>query len=152
LFADPVKSKGAKEAARLAQGEVEKLKAFMHKIDREQQYDTLICIGIGGSDLGPKAHYIALEPLLKKGRSVRFISNLDPDDAAAALKGVELRRALVAVISKSGTTLETLANEEFVRSFFIQKGLKPEQHFIAITGEESPMDDPTRYLQVFYIW
>jgi glucose-6-phosphate isomerase len=56
------------------------------------------------------------------------------------------------VVSKSGTTLETLTNEEFVRARMVKLGLDPKEHFVAVTGEKSPMDDPSRYLASFYMW
>lgn len=153
FFDDPNPAKPAREAAQSSLREVEKLKAFIEKIDKENKFTDLIMIAIGGSDLGPRAHYIALQYLLKHGRRVHFISNVDPDDAAAVLLDVQnLSTTLVLVVSKSGTTLETLSNEELVRSRFIAEELKPEEHFIAITGEGSPMDDPSKYLECFHMW
>ena len=88
----------------MAKKELDKLKAFIKKIDEEKKYDELIAIGIGGSDLGPRAHYYALEYLLKPGRKVHFISNVDPDDAEAVLRQANLKRALVVVISIANNT------------------------------------------------
>ena len=52
-----------------------------------EKFTTVVQIGIGGSDLGPRAIYLALENWAKKNntfkREARFISNVDPDDAAA---------------------------------------------------------------------
>ena len=124
----------------------------MAKIDQENKMTDLIMIGIGGSDLGPRAHYLSLLPLLKGNRNVHFISNVDPDDVALNLRHLDLKKCLVVVVSKSGSTLETLTNEGFVRSRFEKAGLKPENHFIAVTGEGSPMDDRTRYLESLHIW
>lgn len=139
-------------ATKQAQHEVEKLRAFIAAIDREHKFTDMVCIGIGGSDLGPRAHYVALEYLLKKGRTVHFVSNVDPDDASSALKGLDLAKTLVVVVSKTGTTLETQSNEEFVRSRFVAAGLKPEKHFISVTSQGSPMDDHKHYLESFFIW
>lgn len=144
--------KEAMTAAKQAKGEIDKLKQFMSRIDRDNKFNTLITIGIGGSDLGPRAHYVALEHLLKEGRRVHFISNIDPDDAAMAVKGVDLSKTLVVVVSKTGTTLETQSNEEFIREYFKKAGLNPSEHFISVTSEGSPMDDRKRYLESFYIW
>ncbi|MEI8366538.1 MAG: glucose-6-phosphate isomerase [Parachlamydiaceae bacterium] len=152
FFDHPNPAVNAVAATTQARQEVEKLKTFIAGIDREQKFTDLISIGIGGSDLGPRAHYIALEPFLKQGRRVHFISNVDPDDAAMALKNVDLAKTLVVVVSKTGTTLETRSNEEFVRARFIAAGLKPENHFISVTSQGSPMDDHKRYLESFYIW
>lgn len=152
LFMNQNPAKAASDAAKAAKTECNKLKDFLQKLDGKNTYTHMIQVGIGGSDLGPRALYFALKAYQKPGREVRFISNVDPDDAAAVLKGIDLSKTLVVVVSKSGTTLETLTNEEIVRTKFLEAGLKPEKHFIAVTGEKSPMDNPERYLASFYIW
>lgn len=152
LFKNPNSSKKAAEAAQLAAAELAKLKTFISKIDAEKRYTDMIMIGIGGSDLGPRAHYLALQHLSKQGRRVRFISNIDPDDAAMALRHINLSKTLVVVVSKTGTTLETFSNEEFVRARFKKEGLKPEEHFISVTCPNTPMDDPKKYLECFHFW
>ena len=150
IFDDASHSESAREAAGLAKREVDKLRKFLPSI--EGRFNDLVMIGIGGSDLGPRANYLALQFLKKTGRNVHFISNVDPDDAAQVCEQVNMERCLVAVVSKSGTTLETLSNEELVRRRFEVAGLNSNKHFIAITGEGSPMDNPDRYLESFYIW
>lgn len=152
LFDSPNQAKAAKDAASQAQKEIEKLKNFMAKIDSEKKFDTLILIGIGGSDLGPQANYYALKYLQKPGRKVYFISNVDPDNAAEVLREANLERSLVVVISKSGKTLETAVNEELAIEKFKKKGLDPKDHFVSVTTPKSPMDNPNNYLQSFYIW
>ncbi len=152
FFQHPNQSQRAIEATKEAKQEINKLSAFIQQIDAENTFTDLLCIGIGGSDLGPRANYIALKEFKKNNRNVHFISNIDPDDTVSAIKGLDLKKTLVLVISKTGTTLETRSNEEFVKKYFIKAKLKPEQHFISITGKGSPMDDPKRYLKCFYIW
>lgn len=152
FFDSPNKDPAAVAATALARKEVDKLAAFMTKIDQENQFTDLICIGIGGSDLGPHAHYIALQYLEKKNRHVHFVSNIDPDEVSGVLKGLNLKTTLVIVVSKTGTTLETLSNEEFVKSHFVKAGLTPKKHFISVTLKGSPMDNPERYLECFNIW
>lgn len=68
------------------------------------------------------------------------------------MKEIDPKKTLVVVVSKSGSTLETLTNEELVRNFFSKAGVDPKEHFIAVTGEKSPMDNPSRYLGSFYMW
>ena len=152
LFMQPINTAAAKKAAQAEKKECEKLKSFMSKIENRNQFTDLIQVGIGGSDLGPRALYIALQAYQKPGRQVHFISNVDPDDAAAVLKKINPHKTLVVVVSKSGTTLETLTNEELVRAYFVKAGCKPEEHFIAVTGEKSPLDNPEKYLSSFYMW
>ena len=79
-----------------------------------EKFTTVVQIGIGGSDLGPRAIYIALENWARKHHTLkmeaRFISNVDPDDAAAVLNSIDVAHSLFVLVSKSGTTLETLTN------------------------------------------
>ncbi|MCI5126756.1 MAG: glucose-6-phosphate isomerase, partial [Candidatus Electrothrix sp. AR5] len=103
-------------------------------------------------DLGPRALYLALKRYCRSGRKACFIANVDPDDAAAVLSELDLSRTLINVVSKSGTTLETLTNEELVRSALTAAGLDPARHMIAVTGAGSPMDDPEKYLAAFHMY
>lgn len=152
FFVERKSSRAAREAAEMAWNEVEKLKTFMDAVDAEKRFTDLIMIGIGGSDLGPYANYLGMEHLKKPGRNLYFINNVDPDNTAEVLSKAQLDRCLVVVVSKSGDTLETATNAAFVRARFVKEGLQPERHFIAVTGEGSPMDDASLYLQSFYIW
>lgn len=129
-----------------AQRELKKLKAFVEGA----RFEAVVQVGIGGSDLGPQALYLALEPFAE--RKAHFISNVDPDDANRVLRELDLEKTLVIVVSKSGTTLETRTNEALLRARFEAAGLDPKRHFVAVTGEGSPMDDRKRYLESFYIW
>ncbi len=141
----------AKQAVALAYAELEKLKSFLDGIEKEG-FTDMIQVGIGGSELGPKAIYLALEAFKREGRRVHFISNVDPDDAARVIRRVDLSKTLVVIVSKSGTTLETLTNEELIRKKFLGEGLSPKNHFLAVTGKGSPMDDPDKYRKAFFIW
>ena len=94
-----------------------------------EKFTTVVQIGIGGSDLGPRAMYLALEEWAKKNNTLKmnakFISNVDPDDGAAVISTVDLAHTLFVLVSKSGTTQETLANELFVKDFIKKAGLNP---------------------------
>jgi glucose-6-phosphate isomerase len=149
FFENRNSSQIAAEATTLAYAELEKLKIFLNDCDR---FTDLVQVGIGGSELGPKAIYMALATYQKPKRNVHFLSNVDPDDAAHIFRNLDLSKTLVVSVSKSGSTLETLTNEEFVREWFKKAGLDPKDHIVAVTGKGSPMDDPTRYLASFYIW
>lgn len=151
FFGHRHQQKAAKQAADEAYLEVEKLERFVEKID-QQPYDTIVQIGIGGSDLGPQAIYLALKAYQQKKRQVYFVSNVDPDDAVATLAKIDLKKTLIIIVSKSGTTVETLTNEEFFRQAYAAQGLDSKKHFIAVTQRGSPMDNPERYLASFYIW
>ena len=120
-----------------------------------EKFTTVVQIGIGGSDLGPRALYIALENWAKENgvakMEAKFISNVDPDDAAAVLKSTDLAHALFIVVSKSGTTLETLTNEAFVKDALTKAGLNPANHMLAVTSETSPLAKSDDYLEAFFM-
>ncbi|MBQ6636526.1 MAG: glucose-6-phosphate isomerase [Lachnospiraceae bacterium] len=120
-----------------------------------EKFTTAVQIGIGGSDLGPRAIYLALENWAKTNDSLkmeaRFISNVDPDDAAAVLKSVDIPHTLFIVVSKSGTTLETLTNESFVRDALRNAGVDPSRHMLAVTSETSPLASSSDYLEAFFM-
>ena len=120
-----------------------------------EKFTTAVQIGIGGSDLGPRALYLALENWAKTNNSLkmeaRFISNVDPDDAAAVLKSVDIPHTLFIVVSKSGTTLETLTNESFVRDALRNAGVDPSRHMLAVTSETSPLASSSDYLEAFFM-
>ena len=120
-----------------------------------EKFTTVVQIGIGGSDLGPRALYIALENWAKKNGTAKmeakFISNVDPDDAAAVLNSTDLAHALFIVVSKSGTTLETLTNEAFVKDALTKAGLNPADHMLAVTSETSPLAKSDDYLEAFFM-
>ncbi len=150
FFDHPQVEREAAQASKLAMQEIEKLKEFIKSLETSQQFSDLVVIGIGGSELGPHAHYQALRYL--PHRSVHFIGNLDPDETSLILRDLDLKTTLVAVISKTGTTLETTTNEERFRWLFKEAELSPQEHFISITMAGSPLDNPTQYLQCFHLW
>ena len=139
-----------------------KVKDFVEKVHSGvitnaagETFTTVVQIGIGGSDLGPRAIYLALENWAKANHSLKmkaeFISNVDPDDAAAVLSKINIARSLFVLVSKSGTTLETLTNETFIKETLINAGLDVSKHMVAVTSETSPLANNSDYLDSFYI-
>ncbi|MBO7664130.1 MAG: glucose-6-phosphate isomerase [Clostridia bacterium] len=140
----------------------EKIRDFAQKVhegvianEKGEKFTTAVQIGIGGSDLGPRAMYLALENWAKQNgcfrMEARFISNVDPDDAAGVLNSIDLAHSLFILVSKSGTTLETLTNESFVRDALQKAGLDASRHMIAVTSETSPLASSSDYLAAFFM-
>ncbi len=140
----------------------EKAAAFAQKVHSGEicnaageKFTTVVQIGIGGSDLGPRAMYLALENWAKQEglqkMEARFISNVDPDDAAGVLKGIDVAHSLFVLVSKSGTTLETLTNESFVKDALRKAGLDPARHMVAVTSQTSPLATSSDYLAAFFM-
>ncbi|MDO4805373.1 MAG: glucose-6-phosphate isomerase [Lachnospiraceae bacterium] len=123
--------------------------------EKGEKYTTVVQIGIGGSDLGPRALYLALENWARVNNTLkmeaRFISNVDPDDASAVLATVDIARSIFIVVSKSGTTLETLTNETFVKNAIKAAGCEVSKHMAAVTSATSPLAGNPEYLDSFYM-
>ena len=121
-------------------------------------FDTVVQIGIGGSGLGPKALYNGLldycriekvSPLLK----AEFISNIDPDEPLEVISRIDPETTLFILVTKSGTTLETLTNYAFVKEIINKKrpDIDLEMQTVAVTAIGSPLDDKKQFLDVFHI-
>lgn len=101
----------------------------------------IINIGIGGSDMGPKAVYNALRPSDPKLR-VHFLASADGVSLDRVTAGLDPYRTLVVVSSKSFSTLETLSNTREIFVWLENAGIKKadyKQHVIAVSAnEEAP--------------
>ena len=106
-----------------------------------------VILGIGGSALGAKALHQALcHPQFNRFNMARrqhrpalwVLDNIDPDHLYGILDGLELRRTTFNVISKSGSTAETLA--QFLFAYHLLKGrlgaVKAQERFVVTTGPE----------------
>ncbi|MCR5778051.1 MAG: glucose-6-phosphate isomerase [Lachnospiraceae bacterium] len=120
-----------------------------------EKFTTVVQIGIGGSDLGPRAMYLALENWAKQNgkfkMEAKFISNVDPDDASAVLNSIDVAHSIFILVSKSGTTLETLTNQSFVMDALKKAGLDSSKHMIAVTSETSPLAHSDDFIEAFYM-
>lgn len=96
-----------------------------------------IHIGIGGSALGPDMLLKALAD--KSGVEFIFLNNIDPDDMQRSLDKVDIKESLVYVVSKSGTTAETVAAMSIVLGQLNKAGVKEDQYkdyFVFCTDPE----------------
>jgi glucose-6-phosphate isomerase len=96
---------------------LDRMHAFAHEIAESGDYDAVIHLGIGGSDLGPRVVLDALKAYRRPNITVRFAANVDGADVADAIEGLDPKRTLLIVASKTFTTQETLANAAFVRAW-----------------------------------
>ena len=123
--------------------------------EKGEKYTTVCQIGIGGSDLGPRAMYLAIENWAKANNThlmdAKFISNVDPDDAASVLASIDISKTIFILVSKSGTTLETLTNESFVKDAIKKAGCSVSKHMIAVTSETSPLVKNPDYMAAFFM-
>jgi len=74
-----------------------------------KHFDTMVVLGIGGSALGNKALYSALKTERQLPRKLWVYDNVDPVFLTEILQNINLETTLFNVITKSGTTAETMA-------------------------------------------
>lgn len=128
-----------------------KLQNYLKKIKTKKQFSDVIVIGIGGSELGPKAILESLRFYNSNTLNFHFLSNIDTDSLSLLLSKLDLSTTLVITISKSGSTLETSLLEEHVRDAFVKSKISPFDHFIAITTPNSKLDRKDAFHDIFYL-
>jgi glucose-6-phosphate isomerase len=97
--------------------------------------DTIVNIGIGGSDLGPKLVVDALR-YYRNHIKVKYLSNVDGDHGASILREIDPETTVFIVVSKSFGTQETLANASLAKQWISQKlGAEAvKKHFAAVSA------------------
>ena len=86
-----------------------------------KRIETVVNIGIGGSDLGPVMVYEALKPYVQAGIEARFVSNIDPSDIYEKTADLDPETTLFIVASKTFGTLETLTNARLARQWLWER-------------------------------
>jgi glucose-6-phosphate isomerase len=114
----------------------EQLRAGQARGSSGRSFETVICIGIGGSDLGPRLVTAALGEASGPVR-LHFVSNIDPAELDVALAQAVPESTLVVAISKSFTTLETLENARAALAWLKARapGIDVRRHLAAITSQ-----------------
>ncbi len=116
-------------------------------------FRSIIHIGIGGSDLGPRLIWEALKPLAPQ-IDLRFVANVDPAELAQALVGLDPAETLVVTVSKTFTTQETLTNASAARAW-LRAALGPasDAHLVAVSASpEKALAFGVPVSQVFGFW
>lgn len=110
----------------------------------QKPINTIVNIGIGGSDLGPRMVTEALSGHKQWGGKIKFVANIDGADLHDTLAELDPETTLFITASKSFTTTETLTNTLAAKQWIVDNGC-PEtalaQHFIAITANTAAAID-----------
>jgi glucose-6-phosphate isomerase len=115
------------EGANEVQGVLDHIKQFTDSVRSGEwkgytgkAIDTIVNIGIGGSDLGPVMVTEALKHYSKRDLKAHFVSNIDGTDLAEVTKQCNPETTLFIVASKTFTTQETITNAESAREWFLE--------------------------------
>ena len=116
--------------------------------------ETVINIGIGGSDLGPKLATEALSNFAVSDIDIHFVSNVDINDINSALEQSDPETTLFIISSKSFTTKETLLNAETAVSWLKEHGCNsPDKHLLAVTANHNAAKSfGVKDENIFRIW
>ncbi|KAF2662651.1 Phosphoglucose isomerase [Lophiostoma macrostomum CBS 122681] len=100
-----------------------------------KKINTIVNVGIGGSDLGPVMVSEALKPYGDRSLKLHFVSNIDGTHIAEALKDSDPETTLFLIASKTFTTAETVTNANTAKSWFLKSGKQEDiaKHFVALS-------------------
>ncbi len=123
--------------------ELEKVRRFSEKVRSGEWHgftgkkiQTIVNIGIGGSDLGPKMVCTALKPYSSPELAIHFVSNVDQAHLVVTLEKLDPETTLFIVASKMFNTLETMTNANSARRWFLEAAKDEEaikKHFVAVS-------------------
>ena len=133
---------GGTDIGKLVHDELSHMEQFIKKLYAGEikgysgkPINTLINIGIGGSDLGPRMACEALKDFKISEIKLHFVANIDANEIKTTLSVSNPETTLFIVSSKSFSTEETLTNAKTARHWLIEQGCNhPEKHFIAVTA------------------
>lgn len=99
-------------------------------------FETIINIGIGGSDLGPKMVCEALSNFQTDSPTVHFVANVDGAEIQRVIAHCDPETTLIVIASKTFTTQETMLNAQTAKDWLIEhlgRGEKIAPHLVALT-------------------
>jgi glucose-6-phosphate isomerase len=110
-----------------------------------KQITDVINIGIGGSDLGPRALYSALEDEYHtEGKKVHYVSNVDDAEITKLLAELDPETTMILVASKTFTTPETIQNAKTAREWILSRMKDPKaiaRHFVALSTNKEKVTE-----------
>lgn len=101
-----------------------------------ERFDTMVVLGIGGSALGNRALYSALKTERKLPRKLFVYDNVDPVFLHEILQSLDLDKTIFNIITKSGTTAETMAGYMILTALLKKKYPQDYQSRIVITTDK----------------
>jgi glucose-6-phosphate isomerase len=111
--------------------------AIERAVEPVSDAETVVTVGIGGSALGARTITTALTD--DAGTSHVVLDNVDPDEVERTLANLSFDDVAVNVVSKSGTTAETLANFLVVRRAMEDADVDWTERTVVTTGQSGPL-------------
>lgn len=112
-----------------------------------KRIESVVNIGIGGSDLGPAMAHEALRAFTQPNIAFFFVSNVDPADLVETLRRCDPETTLFIIASKTFTTAETMSNAQQARDW-VRNAVTAQdpdsvvsQHFVALSTNEGEVSN-----------
>jgi glucose-6-phosphate isomerase len=108
-----------------------------------ETFTDVVNIGIGGSDLGPAMVTLALAPYTRPDLRLHYVSNVDGAHMHDTLKGLDPKRTMFIIASKTFTTDETMTNAASARAWIANAlgDAAVSDHFAALSTNLKACDD-----------
>lgn len=105
--------------------QLDKMAAFVHKVETNQAIPNtaitdVVCIGIGGSELGSKLIHQSLSASIRSRVKLHFVANIDGAAAKTMMRRVTKESTIFLVTSKTFSTFETIKNFDTIKQWFTQ--------------------------------
>ena len=112
VFSEILKEKESIGYYELVNQDSSHFKEYAKSVDKK----NIVVVGIGGSTLGTYAIYKFLKHSKQLSKKLCFLETTDPIELQSKLEAIELEDSLFVIISKSGTTIETMAIFKYIHS------------------------------------
>ncbi len=144
-------------------GELDKVKDFAGRLHGGElkgytgkKLQSIVNIGIGGSDLGPYMVSESLKPYWQAGIRPFFVSNVDASNLKEVFEQIDPETTLFIIASKTFTTQETMTNANSARDWFLSYAKDPNhvaKHFVAVsTNSEKVREFGINLDNMFEFW
>lgn len=138
--------------------DIEKIKKFVEK--QKQNFESVVVLWIWWSALWARAILTAIKGKYYNEQSKKkrwwnpklyILDNIDPTEIKNLLDVISLKKTLFIVISKSGSTIETLSQYNFFREKILAKNLNLKKHFVFVAWEntEFALNKEKEWFKVF---
>ena len=126
--------KGKPDTQKNVRSTTSKMLSYAELVRSDEEIADVVCIGIGGSNLGPQMVAMALDEFSNDGKKLHFVSNVDGQELASVLRKIKPTNTLFLIASKTFTTAETMVNAHAAKRWFeAQGGTNISRHFAALT-------------------
>jgi glucose-6-phosphate isomerase len=108
----------------------------------QNNFKNFVVVGMGGSSLGNEMLHYAINGIYynkdknEVNPKIYFLDNIDPDSTTKLLETLDLNRTIFNIITKSGSTSETILNFLTILNAFKQKGIDFRKNIVITTDPE----------------